>query len=142
MTGQGPVGIVGAHFTTREAEGAPGIWVLGIEGQLVAGNRSLFKEVATAHLDELVRVILPRHRGLVLDLTETTYVDSSGLGALVSVNRRARACGVGFIVAGRNADLWLLFELTKLDTLFNLCDTPDRAIAALRARQRSETTEL
>ena len=66
----------------------------------------------------------------MLDFTPTAYIDSSGLGALVSISKRVREAGGDLRLAGLNEDLRSLFELTKLDTLFAISDTPAQTLAA------------
>jgi anti-sigma B factor antagonist len=52
------------------------------------------------------------------------------LGALVSISKKVREHGGELRLAGLNEDLRSLFELTKLDTLFAITDTPDQALVA------------
>jgi anti-sigma B factor antagonist len=66
----------------------------------------------------------------LIDFTQTGYIDSSGLGVLVSVSKKIREAGGELRLAGLNEDLRMLFELTKLDTLFNISDSPDEALNA------------
>jgi anti-sigma B factor antagonist len=87
--------------------------VVAVVGQLVVGNRQEFKQLV---LDEIERGA----RHIVIDFSETGYVDSSGLGALVSLNKRLRETGGELRLAALNEDLRTLFELTRLDTLFRL----------------------
>jgi len=54
------------------------------------------------------------------------YIDSSGLGVLVSLSKKIREQGGELRLAGLNADLQTLFELTKLDTLFSITRTARR----------------
>ena len=68
-------------------------------------------------------------RRFVLDFSGTGYIDSSGLGALVSLARKVREEGGDLRLSGLNEDLRSLFELTKLDTLFAISETPDQALA-------------
>jgi anti-sigma B factor antagonist len=69
-------------------------------------------------------------RKFVIDFSKTGYIDSSGLGVLVSLSKKIREQGGELRLAGLNADLQTLFELTKLDTLFQISDTRDRALAS------------
>ncbi|MDQ6611191.1 MAG: STAS domain-containing protein [Gemmatimonadota bacterium] len=94
-------------------ETAGDIVIVSVVGQLVVGNRQEFKQLV---LDEIGR---GANRVLV-DFSETGYVDSSGLGALVSLNKRLRETGGSLRLAALNEDLRTLFELTRLDTLFKL----------------------
>ncbi len=63
----------------------------------------------------------------IIDLTEVPYVDSSGLGLMVSHYVRCQHRGVRLVVAGANARVVQLFELTKVDPFFPRVDTVDEA---------------
>lgn len=103
-------------------ETAGDVQVIGVVGQLVVGNRQEFKQQV---LDEIERGA----RRFVVDFSETGYVDSSGLGALVSINKRLRESGGELRLAALNDDLRTLFELTRLDTLFRLYGNRAEALA-------------
>lgn len=70
---------------------------------------------------------------LVVDLTLVTFIDSSGLGALIRVHKQMRQSRCLLAVVrtpgGRVAHL---FELTGLHQVLRLCDTVDQAIAEVR----------
>ena len=100
-----------------------GVAVLQVEGQLVVGNRQELKDLVQAALDRSERRIL-------IDFSRTGYIDSSGLGALVSISKRIREAGGELRLSGLNEDLSSLFELTKLDTLFPIADTPQQALSS------------
>jgi anti-anti-sigma factor len=105
------------------AQDAGGVYVVQVEGQLIVGNRQ--------ELKDLVREALEAgERKFVIDFTDTGYIDSSGLGALVSISKKVREAGGDLRLAGLNEDLRSLFELTKLDTLFAIADTRAQALAA------------
>jgi anti-sigma B factor antagonist len=98
-----------------------GVVVVAVEGQLIVGNRQ--------ELKNLVHEALERGgRRFVIDCSRTGYIDSSGLGALVSMSRKVRESGGEMRIAGLNEDLRSLFELTKLDTLFPILETPEQAL--------------
>jgi len=105
------------------SEGARDVTVVAVGGQLIVANRQELKQIVQDALDRGARRI-------VLDFTPTAYIDSSGLGALVSISKRVREAGGDLRLAGLNEDLRSLFELTKLDTLFAISDTPAQALAA------------
>ena len=48
----------------------------------------------------------------------------------MSISKRIREAGGELRLAGLNDDLRSLFELTKLDTLFSIADTPQQALAS------------
>ena len=100
-----------------------GVTVVKVEGQMVVGNRQELKDLVFAALDKGERRIL-------IDFSQTGYIDSSGLGALVSISKRVREAGGELRLSGLNEDLRSLFELTKLDTLFAIAETPQQALSS------------
>lgn len=69
-------------------------------------------------------------RTVVVDFADASYIDSSGLGALVSLSRRLRDAGGDLRLVGLSDELRTLFELTRLDALFPLFATRADAMAA------------
>lgn len=108
-------------FTTHKDAG--GVLVVKVEGQLIVGNRQELKTVVQEALDN-------GERKFLIDFSKTGYIDSSGLGALVSISKKIREQGGDLRLSGLNEDLRSLFELTKLDTLFAIADTSEQALAA------------
>jgi anti-sigma B factor antagonist len=107
--------------TSREGNAA----VIGIEGQLVAGNRQQLREA-------VIKEIESGARSIVIDFVDTGYVDSAGLGVLVSLSKKVREASASLRLVNLNEDLRTLFELTRLDTLFDLdgsMEPPGRAPA-------------
>jgi anti-sigma B factor antagonist len=105
-----------------DAKSANGVMIVRVEGQLVVGNRNELK-------DHLLRLLEKGERRFLIDFAQTGYIDSSGLGALVTLARKVREDGGDLRLSGLNEDLRSLFELTKLDTLFAISETPDQALA-------------
>jgi anti-sigma B factor antagonist len=106
-----------------QTKDASGVAVLQVEGQLIVGNRLELKELVQVALDK-------GERRLLIDFSRTGYIDSSGLGALVSISKKIREAGGELRLSGLNEDLRSLFELTKLDTLFAIAETPQQALAS------------
>jgi anti-sigma B factor antagonist len=69
---------------------------------------------------------------IVIDLAATEFMDSSGLGALVSCLKRLGPKG-GMAIAGVNGAVGRLFSLTRMDRVFSLHDTVDEAVDRLAA---------
>ncbi len=108
-------------FTVRKDP--RGVVVIGVDGQLIVGNRHELKEKVLQALEQ-------GERKLLVDFSNTGYIDSSGLGALVSLSKKIRESGGELKLAGLNEDLRTLFELTKLDTLFTIVESPEEAVAS------------
>jgi anti-sigma B factor antagonist len=76
------------------------------------------------------------HSQLVVDLSETTFMDSTALGVLVGVNRTLGSGGRLAIVCAGSA-LLKIFELSGMDGVFHIFATVDDALVrdAERAAQ-------
>jgi len=97
------------------------VTIVDVEGQLIVGNRQELKQKVLDALEKGSRKVL-------VDFARTGYIDSSGLGVLVSLAKRIREAGGDLRLANLNEDLQTLFELTKLDTLFQISETRERAL--------------
>jgi anti-sigma B factor antagonist len=64
---------------------------------------------------------------VVLDLTDLTFIDSSGLGVLVGTLRRVRDGGGEVRLAAASAGVRRVLSVTGLDTVFQVFDTVDDA---------------
>ena len=96
---------------------------IGVEGQLIVSNRQELKQLVLDHFER-------GERRFVIDFSRTGYIDSSGLGVLVSLSKKVQGQGGQLRLARLNDDLRTLFALTKLDTLFTLEQGGDGAAAA------------
>lgn len=97
-------------FTVRK-EGD--VCVVAVEGQLIVGNRQELKQKVEEALDR-------GERRFLVDFAQTGYIDSSGLGVLVSLSKKIREVNGELRLTNLNEDLRTLFELTRLDTLFRI----------------------
>jgi anti-sigma B factor antagonist len=63
----------------------------------------------------------------ILDLTEVPYMDSAGLGLIVSHYVRCQGRGVRLVVAGVSPRVLQLFEMTTVDKFFPTIATVEEA---------------
>jgi len=97
------------------------VTIIDVEGQLIVGNRQELKQKVLEELEGGARKFL-------IDFSNTGYIDSSGLGVLVSLSKKIREQGGELRLANLNEDLRTLFELTKLDTLFHIASDRREAL--------------
>jgi anti-sigma B factor antagonist len=97
------------------------VTIIEVEGQLIVGNRQELKTLVLDAIDKGATKVL-------VDFARTGYIDSSGLGVLVSLAKKIREGGGDLRLANLNDDLQTLFELTKLDTLFQISQTREHAL--------------
>jgi len=103
-------------------ERAGAVTVVTVNGELTVANRGGLRETVLAQLAGGGETFL-------IDFASTGYIDSSGLGVLVSLSKRIREKGGRLRLAGLNQDLRTLFELTKLDALFQISENRAAALA-------------
>jgi anti-sigma B factor antagonist len=70
--------------------------------------------------------------GVILDLTGVEFIDSTGLSVLLNGLRRVTRARGTMVLACANPTVLRLFEITKLDSTFEILPTCDEAIARLR----------
>jgi anti-sigma B factor antagonist len=68
---------------------------------------------------------------VVVDLSETTFLDSTALGVLIGAVKRLRQRDGQLVIVNTDPNIQKTFEITGLDQIFTIADTRDAAIAAL-----------
>ncbi|MGA6987698.1 MAG: STAS domain-containing protein [Terriglobales bacterium] len=79
-------------------------------GRITSGTSGL--------LQTTVRALIPQTKCVVLDLTNVTNMDSSGLGAIVGLYLSAKRQHCGLKLIKMNQRLQELFRITKLASVF------------------------
>jgi anti-anti-sigma factor len=97
--------------------------VLMLRGPLTAVN-------APAFLNAMRREE-PAHT-VILDLSDVPYVDSAGLGLLVTAYVSRQKSGRRMVLSGINPRVQKLFDITRVASLFLIFSSPEEAITALR----------
>ena len=74
---------------------------------------------------------------IVVDLTETTFLDSTALGVLIGAIKRLRSRDGRMTIVNTDQNIAKTFEITGLDQIFTIRPTRDEAVAALDAEEPS-----
>jgi len=98
--------------------------VLALRGPLTATNAPAFQNAMRR--EEPAETV-------ILDLSDVPYVDSAGLGMLVSAFVSRQKAGRKIVLSGINPRVQRLFEITRVQDLFLIFSSPEEAIAALRS---------
>jgi anti-anti-sigma factor len=85
----------------------------------------------TALEKHLVSLIPQPHDLCVIDLTQVDFMDSSGLVALVTGLKAARKSGCRLVLCNVQASVKLIFELTQLDSVFEIFETYDAVLTTV-----------
>ncbi len=95
--------------------------VANLEGELDIESSSDFKKKAGMEISN-------GHSNMIIDLSQVVYVDSSGLGALIALQREARLNGGALVIIGATEQIRRTMKITHLDKLFEFYDTLEEAI--------------
>ena len=72
---------------------------------------------------------------LILDMEDVEFLDSTGLGALISGLKRVRAHDGSIDIVCTHSRILRIFDITRLDHVFDIYDTVDDAQAARSAER-------
>ncbi|HPQ80584.1 MAG TPA: STAS domain-containing protein [bacterium] len=97
------------------------VQIMRCGGSLDADTVAAFKKVAY----DLVGGGSTR---FVVDCTDLKFIDSMGLGVLISLLRRVRSRDGDVKVAGLSEEVKTIFEITRLHRLFDVCADSNTAI--------------
>ncbi len=70
---------------------------------------------------------------VVVDLSETTFLDSTALGVLIGAVKRLRSREGALAIVNRDQSIAKTFEITGLDQVFTILPSRDEALSALDA---------
>jgi anti-sigma B factor antagonist len=109
--------------TTEEMDGVTVIRPVGdLDVTTALDLRALLGEQLTR---ERVRI--------VLDLSEVPFIDSSGVGVLVTANRRSHSAGGALALAALSPGVAKVLELTRALRVLTVTDTVEEAVQRLAA---------
>jgi anti-sigma B factor antagonist len=110
------------RMSTRSVEG---VLVVDCSGRLLFGEES-------ARLRETVKGLLAEDPKLVMNMREVTFIDSGGLGTLVSLFTSARNAGGAVKLASLSQRVGDLLQITKLFTIFEVFDDEQKAAQSFK----------
>ena len=82
----------------------------------------------TAEFKRDMAPVLDAHAKVVLDLTRLRFIDSSGLGVLVSGYKNAATHQGSIKLCSLQTQVKSMFELTRLHRVFDIYQTMDEAL--------------
>ena len=107
--------------TTRQVDS---VSVVDLSGRITLGEGCL-------QLRELIRGLVSKgHKNLLLNLADVTYIDSSGIGELVSGFTAVSGQGGQLKLLNLTKKVHDLLQITKLLTVFDVHEDEARAVAS------------
>jgi anti-sigma B factor antagonist len=101
----------------------PGVVVLAVSGELDLATISILKETVGGRLQ------VGGDR-VVLDLSELSFCDSTGLGSFVGLHRQAQTVGVSFALAAPRKRVSDLLQISGINQVVAVHPTVAEAVAA------------
>jgi anti-sigma B factor antagonist len=80
-----------------------------------------------------IEAVASTHDTLLLDMSRLNFVDSSGLGALLSCLRTMKGKKGQLLLFGMTKPVRALFELVRMNRIFNIYNSQEEALAELAA---------
>ena len=110
-------------IASREVDG---VTVLDLSGRITLGEGSV-------QLRDAIRDLISKgQKKILLNLGDVNYIDSSGLGELVSAYTTAKNQGAALKLLKLTQKVHDLLQLTKLYTVFDIFDDETKAIGSYK----------
>ena len=111
---------------TIAAREVDGVTVLDLSGRITLGEGSV-------QIRDAIRDLISKgQKSILLNLGDVNYIDSSGLGELVSAFTTAKNQGADLKLLHLTKKVHDLLQLTKLYTVFDVKDDEASAIASFK----------
>ncbi|NIS62237.1 MAG: anti-sigma factor antagonist [Proteobacteria bacterium] len=108
------------------------IHLVKLEGRLDANFSSQLE-------DEIDRVLEQKTKSIILDLSEVTYLSSSGLRVLLAINKETERDG-GLVLINLPGIVKKVIEVAELRDYLTQADTLEEAMALLEAQRQVKGT--
>jgi anti-sigma B factor antagonist len=116
---EGPV-----NFDVKTDKVDDATYVISLTGEVDLYTAPEFKQ-------QLLDVISEGGKDVVVDFSDTTFIDSTTLGVLVGGVKRLRSNDGQLSLVCNDRNITKIFEITGLDRVFSIYPTRDEAISKL-----------
>lgn len=89
----------------------------------------LMANLAAEFRSTIAEIVEEGNDSIILDLAQVRFLDSSGLGAIVSVRKMVGPKG-SLLLCGLTEQVDAVFRLTRMDAVFEIFDDTTLALAA------------
>ena len=110
------------NFEVKTDKVDDGTYVISLTGEVDLYTAPEFKQ-------QLLDVIGEGGKDVVVDFSDTTFIDSTTLGVLVGGVKRLRAQDGRLSLVCSDRNITKIFEITGLDRVFTIYPTRDEALA-------------
>src|SRR5437762_13902361 len=114
------------NFDIKTEQLGDSTYVISLAGEVDLYTAPEFKQ-------QLLEVIGQGAKSVIVDFTNTTFIDSTTLGVLVGGVKRLRSNDGQLSLVCSDRNITKIFEITGLDRVFTIHSSRDEAIAAIGA---------
>ena len=112
------------NFDIKTEQAAGETYVIALTGEIDLYTAPEFKQ-------QLLDVIGQGAKHVVVDLTDTTFIDSTTLGVLVGGVKRLRPNDGQLSLVCSDRNITKIFEITGLDRVFTIYENRDEALSGI-----------
>ncbi len=109
------------NFEIKTDELGDDAYVISLGGEVDLYTAPEFKQ-------QLLEVIGQGGKNVIVDFSDTTFIDSTTLGVLVGGVKRLRSTGGQLALVCADRNITKIFEITGLDRVFAIYATRDEAV--------------
>jgi anti-sigma B factor antagonist len=114
------------NFDIKTEQLADDSYVISLAGEVDLYTAPEFKQ-------QLLEVISQGAKSVIVDFTDTTFIDSTTLGVLVGGVKRLRTSGGRLALVCADRNITKIFEITGLDRVFTIYSTRVEAVDQVAA---------
>jgi anti-sigma B factor antagonist len=108
-----------------KTESKKGLTVCHVEGEIDINTAPDIKK-------SFEKILTKKDPKVIINFSKVTYVDSSGLATLVEILKNMRAYGGRLRLTNLSPKIKSLFEITKLEKLFEIMAEEEEAISTFQ----------
>jgi anti-sigma B factor antagonist len=108
-------------FSIEDRPADDGRHIVAVTGEIDLFTAPEFKQRVSAPIDAGCT-------NVIVDLTGTTFIDSSSLGVLIGAHRRLRRLEGALVIVCNSDAIAKTFRITGLDGVFTIVETLDEAL--------------
>jgi anti-sigma B factor antagonist len=112
-------------FKIATADLGNAVFTVSVAGEVDLATAPELKEA-------LAEVVNSGARGVLVDLSNATFIDSTTLGVLMGAVKRLRPAGGELAIACHDSNIRKIFEITLLDRVFQIFETPGAGVEYLQ----------
>ena len=114
------------NFDIKTEQLGDSSYVISLAGEVDLYTAPEFKQ-------QLLEVIAQGGKDVIVDFSDTTFIDSTTLGVLVGGVKRLRSNDGQLSLVCSDRNITKIFEITGLDRVFTIYPTREEAVSKLRA---------